>query len=119
MVTKIPITQGIIRAARLGHYPGGPLALGIFLKVPGVRHVHLDSTMITVVRDGGQVERYSISPDLDGWLQYFNLGDQVPAGILKLGKLHRKGGPEQAAWFEEYDGEPYIEVLPWGPMLIG
>lgn len=119
MVTKIPITQGIIRAARLGHYPGGPLALGIFLKVPQVDRVYVDDEMITVVRRGDLVEKYAIGERLDGWVQLFNLGDQVPAGILRLGRLIRRGGPEQAAWFDEYDGERSIEVHPWGPVLCG
>ena len=119
MVTKIPVTQGIIRAARLGHFPGGPLALGICLKVPEVDRVYVDDEMITVVRRGDPVDKYVISEHLDGWMQLFNLGDQVPAGILKLGRLIRRDGSEQAAWFDEYDGEPSIEVYPWGPVLCG
>ena len=119
MVLKIPISHGIIRAARLGHFPGGPLALGICLKVPKVDRVYVDDEVITVVRSGGPPEKYVIGDHLDGWMQLFNLGDQVPAGILRLGRLVRRNDPEQAAWFDEYDGEPSISVHPWGPVMCG
>ena len=119
MVTKIPITQGVIRAARVGHFPGGPLALGIWLKAPKVERVRVDDEMITVVRHGDLVEKYVIDEHLDGWMRLFNLGDPVPGGVLRLGRLIRRDGPEQAAWFDEYDGERSIGIHPWGPVLCG
>ena len=117
MVTKVSITQGIIRASRFGRYPGGPLALGIILKVPHVDRVYMDDETITVGRRGEPDVEYVVHEDLEGWMQMFRLGDRVPAGILKLGMLRRRGGPQQAAWFEEYEGEPSVDVLPWGPVL--
>ncbi len=119
MVTKIPITKRIIQAARIGNFPGGPLALGIVLKVPNVDGVYVDDETIAVDRRGELVEKYVIHEHLDGWMQLFNLGDRVPAGILRLGMLRRRGGPQQMAWLDEYDGEPSVDVLPWGPVLSG
>ena len=104
MVTKISITKGIIRAARFGRYPGGPLALGIILKVPNVDRVYMDDETITVGRRGEPDEEYVVHEDLEGWVQLFNIGEGVPAGILRLGTLRRRGGPQRAAWFEEYEG---------------
>ena len=120
MIAKIPITKGVIRAARLGNFPGGPLALGILLKNPGVHRVYVDGETIKVLRDGGHVEVYVMQAHLDGWLQLFNLGENVPAGVLCMGRVLRRGGcRELCAFFSEFDMEPTIEVYPWGPVLSG
>ena len=91
MATEIPITKKIIHAAQVGGFQGGPLALGILLKVRGFtgpRGRRDDQ----IARDGGCVEEYVIREELQGWLELYRLGERVPAGTLRLGNLKRQGG---------------------------
>ena len=98
MKAKIPITQRIIKAARYSDFKGGPLALAILLKLSDLQEVLVGEEILTLVREEGQSEEYTILDCLDGWLQYFYMGEKVPAGTLRLGTLTRRGGMlEEAA----------------------
>ena len=119
MDIKIPITRRIIYAAQRGNFKGGPLAMGIFLKVPRVQEVFVSSETIEVIRDEGQADTYTNSDEVEGWLDFFHYGARVPAGILSLGMRKSRGDAFQKwAFFDEYDREPVIVVDEAGPRLI-
>ena len=120
MKAKIPITQRIIKAARYSDFKGGPLALAILLKLSDLQEVLVGEEILTLVREEGQSEEYTILDCLDGWLQYFYMGEKVPAGTLRLGTLTRRGGMTRGGGlFEECDGESRIVVYPWGRFCTG